>query len=144
MIGSGPQMSRGCWRRWRRWASARASRSGNAGTAARSFTAATRGLGRATGRVLAGRDAYDHRHMHDPVRILHTPTNVANNPYSLSRAERALGFESDVVDFAPATAFGFQADEVHDLAGRPFYVHLYRRGSFLARAMRHYDVFHFN
>jgi hypothetical protein len=82
--------------------------------------------------------------MHAPVRILHTPTNVANNPYSLSRAERELGFESDVVDFAPSPSFEFEADEVHDLSGRPFYVHAARRGAFLARAIRHYDVFHFN
>lgn len=79
-----------------------------------------------------------------PARILHAPANVGNQPYALSRAERTLGLESDVVDFIPSRRFEYQADVIHDLAGRPAYVHAARRGSLLARAIPRYDVFHFN
>lgn len=79
-----------------------------------------------------------------PARILHAPTNVGNHPYALSRAERELGYVSDVVDFMPARRFEYQADVIHDLAGRPLPVHAAVRSSFLARAMRRYDVFHYN
>lgn len=79
-----------------------------------------------------------------PTRILHTPTNVGNHPLSLSRAERELGFESDVVDFIPAHAFRYEVDRSYDLGNRPLYVHLARRGSFLVEAVRRYDVFHYN
>jgi hypothetical protein len=82
--------------------------------------------------------------MHDPPRILHAPTNTANNPYTLSRAERELGLVSDVADFLPARGFAYQADVQRDLAGRPLPVHGLVRGSFLLRAMSRYDVFHFN
>ena len=78
------------------------------------------------------------------VRILHTPTNVGNHPFSLSRAERELGFESDVVDFIPARAFAYRADRIYDLGGRPVWVHAARRGGFLLEALRRYDVFHYN
>jgi hypothetical protein len=79
-----------------------------------------------------------------PARILHAPANVGNQPYALSRAERSLGFVSDVADFIPSGKFEYQADVIHDLAGRPAYAHAARRGSFLARAIARYDVFHFN
>ena len=82
--------------------------------------------------------------MADQIRILHAPTNVGNNPYSLSRAERELGFVSDVVDFIPAPTFRSQVDEIHDLAGRHVAVHAAVRSAFLGRAVRSYDVFHFN
>jgi glycosyltransferase involved in cell wall biosynthesis len=82
--------------------------------------------------------------MASPPRILHAPANVGNQPYALSRAERELGYVSDVVDFMPARDFEYQADVIHDLAGRPLHVHAARRTSFLARAVPRYDVFHFN
>jgi hypothetical protein len=82
--------------------------------------------------------------VHDPVRILHAPANVANHPYVLSRAERKLGLVSDVVDFMPARRFEYQADVIHDLGGRPLAVHAARRSAFLAQAIPRYDVFHFN
>lgn len=79
-----------------------------------------------------------------PIRILHTPANVANNPYVLSRAERELGLVSDVVDFMPAPRFEYQADVIHDLGGRPLVVHAAKRSAVLAQAIPRYDVFHFN
>ena len=82
--------------------------------------------------------------MHDPPRILHTPTNTANNPFNLSRAERELGLVSDVVDFMPAPGFEYQADVIRDLSGKPLPMHAAVRGSFLVKAMARYDVFHFN
>jgi glycosyltransferase involved in cell wall biosynthesis len=82
--------------------------------------------------------------VHDPPRVLHAPTNTANNPFGLSRAERELGLVSDVVDFVPAHRFEYQADVIRDLSGRPLPVHAAVRGSFLLRAIARYDVFHFN
>ena len=78
------------------------------------------------------------------IRILHAPTNVGNHPYALSRAERELGYVSEVVDFIPSRRIQYRADVVHDLGGRPPYVHAAVRSAFLVKALRRYDVFHYN
>lgn len=75
------------------------------------------------------------KHRSRPVRILHAPHNVGGNPIGLSRAERDLGFSSDVA-VVDAHPFGYEADI--DLRSKP------RRVSFLAQALLRYDVFHFN
>lgn len=43
------------------------------------------------------------------MRVLHAPVNVGNQPWSLSRAERTLGFDSDVVENY-GTWIGYPAD----------------------------------
>jgi glycosyltransferase involved in cell wall biosynthesis len=78
-----------------------------------------------------------------PPRIIHLPTGTGGHPLGLSRAERELGFTSDVVDFVP-TYLSYGADRVVDLSGSG----LARRGAtrlrFIVAAARRYDVFHFN
>ena len=45
------------------------------------------------------------------LRVLHAPVNVGNQPWSLSRAERALGVKSDLI-INYQTSFGYPADVV--------------------------------
>jgi len=76
-----------------------------------------------------------------PARILHIGLNTAGDPVGLSRGERALGFESDVLVFEEHP-FGYPADI--DLAinsvGRAR--SMYRRWG-AVRAALAYDVIHF-
>ena len=77
-------------------------------------------------------------------RILHAPTDVAAHAYGLSRAERRLGFESDVALFSPGP-YGYRYDiDMHAGVDQPVWRRLARRARFLRRAAREYDVFHFN
>lgn len=77
------------------------------------------------------------------VRILHAPADVGGHAAGLARAERALGLHSDVAVFA-AGPYGYEADLSFDLEGRPLWRRLGTRTAFLARAVRRYDVIHFN
>jgi glycosyltransferase involved in cell wall biosynthesis len=79
----------------------------------------------------------------EPARIVHLPTGTGGNPLGLSRAERELGFRSDVIDFTPAY-MGYPADRVFDIAERSAPVRAAVRVRFIAEAVRSYDVFHFN
>jgi glycosyltransferase involved in cell wall biosynthesis len=45
------------------------------------------------------------------MRVLHAPTNIGNQPWTLSRTERKLGINSDVV-CNYSTSFNFHADRV--------------------------------
>ncbi len=78
-----------------------------------------------------------------PVRILHAPTDVGGHAFQLSRAERELGLESDVVVFG-RSELGYGADVTLDLEGLSAPVRLARRLGFLRAAAKRYDVFHFN
>ncbi len=78
-----------------------------------------------------------------PVRIVHLPTGTGGHPLGLSRAERELGFSSDVVDFLP-TFLSYGADRVVDVSGQGFARRSATRLRFIAEAIRRYDVFHFN
>jgi hypothetical protein len=76
--------------------------------------------------------------------ILHAPADVGGNAYGLSRAERELGLVSDVAVFAPGPlGYGYDLD-LHAGIDQPVWLRLLRRASFLRRAVRRYDVFHFN
>ncbi|HVC84152.1 MAG TPA: hypothetical protein VNC12_02770 [Solirubrobacteraceae bacterium] len=79
----------------------------------------------------------------EPIRIVHLPTGTGGHPLGLSRAERQLGFHSDVIDFAP-NYLGYTADRAFDLADRSAPARAAVRLRFLAGAVRRYDVFHFN
>jgi hypothetical protein len=82
--------------------------------------------------------------MTDRPRILHTPADVGGHAFGLSRAERELGFESDVVVVARGP-FGYGFDvELNAGVAQPVWKRLARRAAFLTRAVRRYDVFHFN
>ena len=77
------------------------------------------------------------------MRILHAPADVGGHAYQLSRAERSLGLESDVVVFGPS-ALGYGADRVVSVDGMSTPRRFVRRAGFLREAVRRYDVFHFN
>jgi glycosyl transferase family 1 len=79
-----------------------------------------------------------------PQAILHAPADVGGNAYGLSRAERELGLRSDVAVLAPGPfGYGFDID-LHAGGDRAVWLRLARRARFLQRAVREYDVFHFN
>jgi glycosyltransferase involved in cell wall biosynthesis len=77
------------------------------------------------------------------LRILHAPADVGGNAFGLSRAERELGHISDVAVFA-AGPYGYGADIRFDIDGKPLWRRFATRAAFLRRALREYDVFHFN
>lgn len=78
-----------------------------------------------------------------PLRVLHCPTNTGSHPLSLALAERALGLESTLVCFEsntylePGGEILFAPDE-----SRPR--RLLKRLGLLRRALRDFDVVHFN
>src|SRR5262249_43586924 len=74
------------------------------------------------------------------MRVLHAPTNIGNQPWTLSRYERRLGVDSElVVNYG--TSLGFKADKVLSPIGS--LDHLRDRLMFGLRAPFQYDVFHY-
>jgi glycosyltransferase involved in cell wall biosynthesis len=78
-----------------------------------------------------------------PLRILHAPADVGGQAFGLSRAERELGMYSDVAVFT-AGPYGYGADLRFDLEGTSRWRQLAVRTGVLARALRSYDIIHFN
>ena len=78
-----------------------------------------------------------------PARILHAPWNIGGNPVGLSRAERELGFRSDVLVLGQHP-FGYEADVDLDLAGRTDRAAMRKRARWVLRSLLAYDVFHYN
>lgn len=77
------------------------------------------------------------------MRVLHCPTDTGGNPWGLSRAERALGIQSDVmVRRGDSSRYPYDMDL--RLRSGPWLARGLRVAQFLARAVREYDVFHFN
>jgi hypothetical protein len=77
------------------------------------------------------------------MRVLHVPAAVGGNPQGISRAERELGAESTSVVLA-ASPFGYEPDEVLWTEGLGRLGFESRRWRLLVRALRRYDVVHFN
>jgi hypothetical protein len=77
------------------------------------------------------------------IRVLHCPTMIGGNPQGLARAERQLGLVSWAVVFTQ-THFAYGSDEI--LWGdRPNYLLWeFRRWKLLWRAIRYFDLIHFN
>jgi hypothetical protein len=78
-----------------------------------------------------------------PARILHAPWNIGGNPLGLSRAERELGFRSDVL-VLEQHPFGYEADIDVRLGRWPQPAATVKRGIWALRSLPAYDVFHFN
>lgn len=77
-------------------------------------------------------------------RILHTPFDVGGNAWGLSRGERELGFHSDVAVFEPGP-LGYKTDiDMGAGLGVPIPVRFAKRAAFLRKALKEYDVFHYN
>jgi glycosyltransferase involved in cell wall biosynthesis len=78
-----------------------------------------------------------------PPRILHAPRNIGGNPLGLSRAERELGFRSDVL-VLEQHPFGYEADIDLGLERWPQPAATVKRGIWALRSLAAYDVFHYN
>lgn len=76
-----------------------------------------------------------------PLRVVHCPSNVGNNPQGLARGERRAGLDSTCVVFE-RTGFAYDVDELL-ATGNPL-VFERRRWALLRRVLRHADVVHFN
>lgn len=78
-----------------------------------------------------------------PIRVLHCPWNIGQNPQMLARAERELGLRSTAValDVDP---FGYRIDEVLFAPEDRFVDRERKRLALLGRAARSFDVVHYN
>jgi glycosyltransferase involved in cell wall biosynthesis len=77
------------------------------------------------------------------MRILHVPANQGNNPRSLMHAERALGLQSDMVDFSP-NYLSYGAEGAVDLSDRSLAAKARARLAIVVRAAARYDLVHYN
>lgn len=77
------------------------------------------------------------------MRILHLPMSVGGNPQGLARAERELGLKSWCVAF-DRTHFDYKSDEVLMRHKEKPLVREIKRWLLLWRAIRDFDVVHFN
>lgn len=78
-----------------------------------------------------------------PIRVLHAPCLTGGNPAQLARAERALGLDSWCVSFDP-NPFDYSVDEQLLTAGQGRLAFEWQRFRLLYRALREFDVVHFN
>lgn len=77
------------------------------------------------------------------LRVLHAPAVVGGQPQELVRAERALGLRSHAVSLE-APPFGYEIDEVLWRGDESLVVREAKRWRLLWRALREFDVVHFN
>lgn len=77
-----------------------------------------------------------------PLRVLHGPVNVGNQPWSLSRAERGLGLTSDVV-INYNTWLGYPADRTLGEYAKKSREDVWRRLRFSLGIPFNYDVVHY-
>lgn len=77
------------------------------------------------------------------MRVLHLPTSVGGNSWWLSRGERALGLESDVL-VSHSNWLNYPADISLNLESTNRIEKLLRLGSQFLKHRSKYDVFHFN
>jgi len=77
------------------------------------------------------------------MRVLHCPKTVAGQAPVLARFERELGLDSRSVALI-GSPFGYRTDEVLWTHGQNPLLLEVRRWQLLCRALRHYDVIHFN
>ena len=75
------------------------------------------------------------------MRILHTPKNIAGQPYALSRAQRNLGHSSDILTVTKSK-FGYFADICLNLDRLGNYGRFKKLISTIVMAIRKYDVIH--
>lgn len=77
------------------------------------------------------------------LRVLHCPADVGGNAAMLARAERELGLASRAIVFEQSP-FGYRSDEVLLKPGDGRLTREIRRLGLLRRALRDFDVVHFN
>ncbi|KAA5922454.1 glycosyltransferase [Achromobacter xylosoxidans] len=76
------------------------------------------------------------------LKVLHSPVNIGNQPWALSRAERALGAGSDVV-VNYGTWVGFPNDRCLSEYGTNTWQDTLKRAAFALSAPLRYDVLHY-
>jgi glycosyltransferase involved in cell wall biosynthesis len=77
------------------------------------------------------------------MRVLHAPTNTAGQPTTISRAQRKLGIDSDVLVFNK-NVFAFDVDIDLRIDSRPWGTRtIVKKVNFL-KCARRYDFFHFH
>jgi glycosyltransferase involved in cell wall biosynthesis len=77
------------------------------------------------------------------LRVLHTPTNTGNHPQGIARAERELGLQSRCIELW-RTWIDYEVDETLARSGERRLAVEWRRWQLLRRALRDFDVIHFN
>ena len=77
-----------------------------------------------------------------PLRVLHGPVNIANQPWTLSRAERKLGAKSDLV-VRSETRWEYSADLVLGRQGMNSYLDRARLVGFGMLAPARYNILHY-
>lgn len=78
-----------------------------------------------------------------PLRVLHCPMLVGGNSAQLAKSERALGLDSWAVSFR-RSPYGYPCDEVLWPDSLPGVMREFGRWSLLWRALKDFDVVHFN
>lgn len=82
-------------------------------------------------------------HHDEHLSILHAPLNIANDPWALSRGQRALGVHADLAAIA-ASPLVESPDVDLVLSGLGPVRRQYRKARFVHAALRDYDVFHYS
>lgn len=77
------------------------------------------------------------------IRVLHCPSTVGGNPQGLARAERELGLLSWSIAFWQNFLL-YESDEILRSYRQSPIVGEIKRWSVLWRALRHFDIIHFN
>jgi hypothetical protein len=77
------------------------------------------------------------------LRVLHCPTTVGGNPQTLARAEREIGLSSWSIAFEQ-NYFRYEADEFLRMEGQSPLLTEIKRWEVLWRALREFDIIHFN
>lgn len=78
-----------------------------------------------------------------PIRVLHCPAMVGGTIQTLSRAERKLGIDSWTVALSPSP-YGYKPDEILWKNSDRLPIMETKRWAFLYRAVKYFDVVHFN
>lgn len=82
--------------------------------------------------------------MREKLRILHAPTNIANQMTILSEAQRELGYSACSCSFSN-NRFNYKSDQcLHLEKLRSKYHRIYREFQFSVGSILKYDVFHFH
>ena len=80
------------------------------------------------------------KHLAEPVRVLHCPTQVGGNPFRLARAERQIGLDSWSVSYS-FNYLNYQTDEIVSTNRLLYEI---KRWGLLKRLLSYYDIVHFN
>jgi len=78
------------------------------------------------------------------MRVLHLPTQVGGNAWNLSRAEREIGLQSDVLYWNQDPYFGHLSDLHPEFVNQKRAKRYINIARFYDEVMDQYDVFHFN